>query len=180
VTLITEILEKGYIIICRDKVDFAGATMSFHEEEKHEFVRTSREVQSWLDIKRHDIWPISHQREFLIPITSLHCQLYLDEGSGRVATMKSLAGDKTRLYSNMSREEMLEYADLHWKTITYRLVRDNAEFLNIEICNKRNGSVVKRNMWEDMSTKTKQSLGAEILGAYPYWAGTKITRTEVI
>jgi hypothetical protein len=97
VTLFSEIFETGSLIICRGKIYFAGDTMSFSTKEEHEFVRTSREVQNLLDINERDIWPISHLREFLIPITSLHYHLYFDEGSSHVATMKSLAGDKTTI-----------------------------------------------------------------------------------
>lgn len=96
-----------------------------------------------------------------IPVAlPLKAELKLDEVSSTCAFKRSRFS-QDRQWGN-SNEMLPTWADLHWKSASYRIRREAEKLLSIEICNKKTGDTLKHDVWEHLTRKTKLSIAHEI------------------
>lgn len=90
----------------------------------------------------------------------LKAELRLDEALSTCAVKRSRIS-QDREWGN-SNETLPTWVDLHWKWASYRIRREAEKLLSIEICNKKTGDTLKRDIWEHLTREIKLSIAHEI------------------
>jgi hypothetical protein len=107
--------------------------------------------------------------ESTVPTTTIEgfpntTELQFDQLTDHVTVQKSIVPSRGPYpFVRSPGEELPIFADLRWKTVTYRLPQEDPRLLTVEICNKRDGSHLRRDLWTDMHIETKLSLAHDII-----------------
>lgn len=167
--------------ICRYKLDFAGAVLDFSTEEENSLLARCAFV------RKRPIRPVSFLREFLIPVESLEDdlfahELYFNETTNQVSILESFKhtgeGIQSEQLFKRQPKNIPHWADLHWKTITYRRVPN--DILSIEIHDKGNGKVIERKIWNDIPVETQLGILKGIAFARHGEDGYAMTMTDLL
>ncbi|TID23536.1 xanthine phosphoribosyltransferase 1 [Venturia nashicola] len=155
--------EGNPIVLCHYRVDFAGTTLS---------PGTGLEMllQEGMSVEpTNNLRLIDHQRRFRIPLRGsprFLGELYLVERDNHVIVCDSFQGPQNDTGHG---EGLPDWADLEWKTASYcqcssyRQHQNELNYLDVEICDTRNGSRIQRDLWEKVPSAMRLSIAQDVL-----------------
>ncbi|QDS69702.1 hypothetical protein FKW77_009780 [Venturia effusa] len=163
-TLLPEEAGEGKPTVpCHYRVDFAGTTLT---------PGTGLEMllEEGMSVEpTNNLRFIDDQRRFRIPLRSsprFLGELYLNERDNHVTICDSFQGPQN---DTRHGEGLPDWTDLEWKMASYcqcssyRQHQNELNYLNVEICDTRNGRRVQRDLWDRMPKDVRLSIARDVL-----------------
>lgn len=154
-----------HLLFYHHKIDFVGNPLISSNE-----VEQVLPVHILDDSCMIDTRASNSEGQFVLSISvgfPVRVELSLDEGSNTCTIERSSydGGHNRNDVENSPYEKFTTWVDMRWKTATYCLCRQKSELLSIEICDKRSGTIIKRDIWKDLPIETKLSIADDVKDA---------------